>query len=178
MTFCRSSINRYTHIYVGIYINSTKLCVRIYYSIIDNIIIIRFGYVCFYCKCSVAKAFLEASITTKFDYFIGITTYVHMTSEHVVYRPTSTLDKLIIFDVPLYTGTTWTQLGAVPTTIPISLFDVLRRRPLRSHLFRPVLHRRICHHNRPHHHRCSAMRRTTHRHRHHHRHIQIRLTEY
>jgi len=122
MTFCRSSINRYTHIYVGIYINSTKLCVRIYYSIIDNIIIIRFGYVCF-CKCSVAKAFLEASVTTKFDYFIGITTYVHMTSEHVVYRPTSTLDKLIIFDVPLYTGTTWTQLGAVPLTEMLVFLD-------------------------------------------------------
>jgi len=36
-----------------------------------------------------------------------------MISEHVVYRPTSTLDKLIIFDAPIYTGTTWTQLGAV-----------------------------------------------------------------
>jgi len=95
---------------------------RIYYSIIDNIIIIRFGYVCF-CKSSVAKAFLEASVTTKFDYFIGITTYVHMTSEHVVYHLTLTLDKLIIFDVPLYTGSTWTQLGAVPLSEMLVFLD-------------------------------------------------------
>ena len=76
-----------------------------------------------FCKCSVLKAFLEASVMTKFDYFIGVTTYVHMTPEHVVYRPTSTLDKLIIFDVPIYTGTTWTQLSAFPLNKMLVFLD-------------------------------------------------------
>jgi len=76
-----------------------------------------------FCKCSVPKAFLEASVTAKLDYFIGVTTYIHMTSEHVVYRPTSTLDKLIIFNVPIYIGTTWTQLSAVPLNEMLVFLD-------------------------------------------------------
>jgi len=62
---------------------------------------------------SVPKAFLEALATVKFDYFIGVTTYIHMTSEHIVYCTTLILDKLIIIDVPIYTNMTWTQLGAI-----------------------------------------------------------------
>ena len=79
--------------------------------------------VCF-CICSLPRDFLEAPPIV-LDYFGCVAMFNHILLEQRIFNATAQLDKLIVFDMPLSTGSAWTQFGRVPLSEILIFLDNL-----------------------------------------------------
>jgi len=56
-------------------------------------------------------------------FFVCITTFIHIRSERAVFRATTHLDKLIVAQLPPYTGSAWDLMRQVPLRDMLSFVD-------------------------------------------------------
>jgi len=77
-----------------------------------------------FCICSLPRDFLEVPPIV-LDYFGCVTTFNHIILEQRIFNATAQLDKLIVFDMPLSTGSAWTQFGRVPLNDILIFLDNL-----------------------------------------------------
>ena len=79
---------------------------------------------CVFSICSLPRDFLEAPPIV-LDYFGCVATFNHILLEQRIFNATTQLDKLIVFDMPLSTGSARTQFGRVALSEILIFLDNL-----------------------------------------------------